>query len=63
MPDFHPLTRMAGLARLVEFSDAGERYGTRRNTDRGIKQAPSTSALFPYLRRRLSSADRRTPSA
>ncbi len=54
MPDFHPLTRATGLARLAAFAPAaGGRYAAARNTDRGVGREPSTSALSPYLRRRL----------
>ena len=54
MPDPQPLTRAAGLARLAAFGPAaGGRYAASRNTDRGVGREPSTSALSPYLRRRL----------
>ncbi len=54
MPDFKPLTRAAGSARMAGFGPAaGGRYATARNTDRGPGREPSTSALSPYLRRRL----------
>ena len=49
-----PLTRAAGLDRLTEFlAGAGAAYAGDRNTDRGPGQRPTTSALSPYLRRRL----------
>ena len=54
MPPFTPLTRAAGLARLDAFKLlAGRRYASGRNSDLGPEQPPSTSALSPYLRRRL----------
>lgn len=49
-----PMTRAAGLDRLSEFlAGAGASYAADRNTDRGTEHAPTTSALSPYLRRRL----------
>jgi len=49
-----PMTRAAGLERLAAFLDgAGADYAAARNTDRGPDKAPTTSALSPYLRRRL----------
>jgi deoxyribodipyrimidine photo-lyase len=49
-----PMTRAAGLARLSAFlAEAGAAYGAARNTDRGPDAPPTTSALSPYLRRRL----------
>ncbi|MCK2054902.1 FAD-binding domain-containing protein [Methylobacterium sp. 37f] len=54
MSHIRPLTRAAGLARLSEFlGGAGVAYAADRNTDRGPGAAPTTSALSPYLRRRL----------
>ena len=54
MSDFQLLTRGAGLARLAAFAPAaGGRYAASRNTDRGAGREPNTSALSPYLRRRL----------
>lgn len=54
MPVVDPLSRAAGLARLAAFSPAaGGRYAASRNTDRGPDREPSTSALSPFLRRRL----------
>ncbi|MET0258735.1 MAG: FAD-binding domain-containing protein [Methylobacterium sp.] len=48
------MTRAAGLARLAAFlQDAGATYPGDRNTDRGPETEPTTSALSPYLRRRL----------
>ena len=49
-----PLTRAAGLDRLGTFVPSmGRAYADGRNTDRGPEAAASTSALSPYLRRRL----------
>lgn len=49
-----PMTRAAGLDRLSAFlSGAGADYAGSRNTDRGPGATPTTSALSPYLRRRL----------
>lgn len=48
------LTRAAGLARLETFMPAmGDRYAIHRNTEAGPDEDPTTSALSPYLRRRL----------
>ncbi|WP_091951196.1 FAD-binding domain-containing protein [Methylorubrum salsuginis] len=48
------MTRAAGLERLAAFLDgAGADYAVARNTDRGPDKASTTSALSPYLRRRL----------
>ena len=48
------LTRAAGLARLAAVAPrAGRDYAAGRNTDRGPEAEPSTSALSPWLRRRL----------
>ena len=48
------LTRSAGLLHLRSATQAlGRRYAERRNTDRGTDAPPTTSALSPYLRRRL----------
>ncbi|MGX7707482.1 FAD-binding domain-containing protein [Methylobacterium sp. Gmos1] len=53
MPDFPSLTRAAGLDALAAFlAGPGADYAAARNTDRG-RDAPTTSALSPYLRRRL----------
>ncbi len=53
--DRHPqLTRAAGLDRLAAFSpDAGHAYASSRNTDFGPDTEGATSALSPFLRRRL----------
>lgn len=49
-----PMTRAAGLSRLSDFLEgAGAAYAADRNTDRGPASAATTSALSPYLRRRL----------
>ena len=49
-----PLTRAAGLDRLGAFVPLmGRAYADGRNTDRGPEREASTSALSPYLRRRL----------
>ncbi len=49
-----PLTRAAGLDRLGAFVPSmGRAYADERNTDRGPEVEASTSALSPYLRRRL----------
>ena len=49
-----PLSRAAGLARLAAVAPrAGRDYAAGRNTDRGPAAEPTTSALSPYLRRRL----------
>jgi deoxyribodipyrimidine photo-lyase len=49
-----PMTRAAGLDRLAAFlAGAGADYAAARNTDRGPGVEPTTSALSPYLRRRL----------
>ncbi|MCJ2049348.1 FAD-binding domain-containing protein [Methylobacterium sp. J-070] len=48
------MTRSAGLERLSAFlAEAGAAYGASRNTDRGPDGPATTSALSPYLRRRL----------
>ncbi|WP_092042880.1 FAD-binding domain-containing protein [Methylobacterium pseudosasicola] len=48
------MTRDAGLDRLSAFlAEAGADYAASRNTDRGVQARPTTSALSPYLRRRL----------
>ncbi len=53
-PRIHPLDRATGLARLAGFLPAaGGRYAATRNTDHGLDRESSTSALSPYLRRRL----------
>ncbi len=49
-----PATRAAGLDRLAAVTAAlGRRYADARNTDAGPDRAPTTSALSPYLRRRM----------
>ena len=49
-----PTTRAAGLERLAAFAPRmGAPYDFGRNTDRGPEAEASTSALSPYLRRRL----------
>jgi deoxyribodipyrimidine photo-lyase len=49
-----PMTRATGLDRLSTFlAGPGADYAGSRNTDRGPGLAPTTSALSPYLRRRL----------
>ena len=49
-----PLTRAAGLDRLGTFAPSmGRAYTDGRNTDHGPEAVASTSALSPYLRRRL----------
>lgn len=54
MPELTPLTRAAGLDRLSAFlASPGAHYAAARNTDRGRDRIPTTSALSPYLRRRL----------
>ncbi len=48
------MTRAAGLDLLAAFlAGPGADYAAARNTDRGRGVAPTTSALSPYLRRRL----------
>ena len=52
-PRFTP-TRDAALARLAAFTPRmGRPYAAGRNTDYGPAAAPSTSALSPWLRRRM----------
>jgi len=54
MPPFPSMTRAAGLEALAAFlAGPGAGYAAARNTDRGPGAAPTTSALSPYLRRRL----------
>jgi deoxyribodipyrimidine photo-lyase len=49
-----PLTREAGLRHLADFTPRMARdYAAGRNTDRGPEEETATSALSPYLRRRL----------
>ncbi len=49
-----PATRTAGLARLAAFTPhVGPAYVTGRNTDYGPGAETATTALSPYLRRRL----------
>ncbi|MFD1304070.1 FAD-binding domain-containing protein [Methylobacterium marchantiae] len=48
------MTRAAGLERLAAFlRDEGAEYAGSRNFDLGPEARPTTSALSPYLRRRL----------
>ena len=48
------MTRAAGLDALAAFlSGPGTDYAAARNTDRGRGEVPTSSALSPYLRRRL----------
>lgn len=48
------MTRDGGLHALADFlSGRGAEYAGARNTDRGRGAIPTTSALSPYLRRRL----------
>lgn len=48
------MTRNQGLSCLSDFLESrGAHYAGMRNTDRGRGGAPTTSALSPYLRRRL----------
>lgn len=48
------LTRAAALDRLAEvIPRSGTAYAARRNTDAGREGEPTTTALSPYLRRRL----------
>ncbi|MDX7952545.1 FAD-binding domain-containing protein [Lichenihabitans sp. Uapishka_5] len=50
------MTRAEGLTRLAAFIEGpGASYANMRNTDRGGGAPPTTSALSPYLRRRLIS--------
>ena len=54
MPRKHSMTRDGGLQTLADFlSGPGVDYASARNTDRGPGATPTTSALSPYLRRRL----------
>ena len=49
-----PMTRAGGLARLSDFAASmGPVYAGGRNTDRGPDAEATTSALSPYVRRRL----------
>ena len=49
-----PMTRNAGLDRLATFlAEAGAGYAAARNIDRGPQLSSTTSALSPYMRRRL----------
>jgi len=49
-----PATRAAGLARLhAAAAGLGRQYADTRNTDAGLHADPTTSALSPYLRRRM----------
>ncbi len=48
------MTRAAGLAALQAATPMlGRRYAEHRNTERRLDEAPTTSRLSPYLRRRL----------
>ena len=48
------MTRAAALARLANAAAGlGSVYADSRNTDAGPEQAPTTSVLSPYLRRRV----------
>ncbi|MDX7951700.1 FAD-binding domain-containing protein [Lichenihabitans sp. Uapishka_5] len=52
------MTREAGLSGLDAFlAGQGPHYAALRNTDRGRDAAPTTSALSPFLRRRLITED------
>lgn len=52
------MTRAAGLEALAAFlAGPGAAYAAARNTDRGPGATPTTSALSPYLRRRLLTED------
>lgn len=54
MSDLPIMTRAAGLDALAAFlAGPGAAYAADRNTDRGPGARPTTSALSPYLRRRL----------
>ncbi len=54
MPAFPRMTRAAGLDALSAFlTGPGADYAAARNTDRGRAAVPTTSALSPFLRRRL----------
>lgn len=54
MSDPPIMTRAAGLDALAAFlAGPGATYAADRNTDRGPGARPTTSALSPYLRRRL----------
>jgi deoxyribodipyrimidine photo-lyase len=54
MDRIFPMTRAAGLDRLSAFlANAGATYAGARNIDRDPDARPTTSALSPYLRRRL----------
>jgi len=54
MERIFPMSRDAALDRLSAFLErSGLAYAGARNTDRGPGAEPTTSALSPYLRRRL----------
>ncbi|WP_238254187.1 FAD-binding domain-containing protein [Methylobacterium bullatum] len=54
MDRIFPMTRAAGLERLAAFlADEGAEYAGSRNFDLGLEGRSTTSALSPYLRRRL----------
>jgi len=49
-----PATRAAGLVRLADITPRmGRTYAAGRNTDHGPETETATSALSPYLRRRM----------
>ena len=53
-PPSFPATREAGLSRLAAvLPRLGRVYADSRNTDAGPDQDPTTTALSPYLRRRM----------
>ncbi len=54
MDKHFPASRTAALDRLAAVTDGlGRRYAAGRNADLGPDAPPSTSALSPYLRRRM----------
>ncbi|WP_238254004.1 FAD-binding domain-containing protein [Methylobacterium bullatum] len=54
MDRIFPMTRAAGLERLAAFLEhGGAEYAGSRNFDLGPEASSTTSALSPYLRRRL----------
>ncbi len=58
MPIGPALTRDAGFDALTAFlAGPGADYAAARNTDRGPEARPTTSALSPFLRRRLLTED------
>lgn len=55
MDRMFPMTRAAGLERLAAFiANEGAEYAGSRNFDLGLEAPSTTSALSPYLRRRLT---------